>query len=104
MKFIPSKKSREQWLYIRGIDGKDEIVNKKYFMKFPKKYVGCSKQFGTVQKNLNKFYNAFSKERNELFFWQVDDSFKPDYKIKGNLIALGLIKYGSGNIDNAGER
>jgi hypothetical protein len=103
MKLIPSKKSEGLWLYIKGIDGKDEIVNKRYFMKFPKKYVGCSQQFGKVQNNLNKYYNTLAKKRNEIFFWEVDESFKKKHKLDGNLISMGIITYGSDNTDNSVE-
>jgi hypothetical protein len=102
MKLISCKET-EKWLYIKGIDGKGEIVNKKYYMKFPSDDVTCSKQFGNVQKDLNKFYNALAKNRKKLFFWQVDESFKPEYKLKGNLIAMGVITYNSGNTDNSDE-
>jgi hypothetical protein len=45
MKMIDEK--GESWLYIKGIDGKDETVNKKYFMRMDKK--SCSAKFSAVE-------------------------------------------------------
>jgi hypothetical protein len=89
MKLI-KEESGEDWLYVKGIDGKNEIVNKKNFMKFPTEG-NCSIRFGEVQKGLISYYQKLAMLKEEFFFWQIDKFSESGYKFKGKLTDIGVI-------------
>jgi hypothetical protein len=98
MKMIDEK--GESWLYIKGIDGKDQIVNKKYFMRMGEK--GCSVKFTAVEEKFKSFYETLFKTQKKMYFWQADDSAEEAETAEKSLklLTVGVIRATNGSGEN----